>query len=248
MLTKGNFNRDERSHLLRLFNFIMNFSMFSCSHFSLIHNSQQTMTKGLMQEENQEKRNVWLRNQKLMMSSVSKTAHQSPVALGSSASHSPETLEAHSFELGLHRYGETRSERFEWKHSIEFSSVAFGCKYDHLYGETHGGNDKENHWCWVISPQLEDIRCWPSWEAFSTVRHNLSRQPEDNVVEIDVNAMIWEYLCQQRWKQRYILDKIIKRLYVPPRTRTSIRSNNCSTFHRNWSRIKAKTYWGYLQE
>ena len=32
MLTWGNFTRDEWDHLLRLFN-IMNFSMFSCSHF-----------------------------------------------------------------------------------------------------------------------------------------------------------------------------------------------------------------------
>ena len=33
MLTKGSFTRDEWNHLLRLFN-IVNFSMFSCSHFS----------------------------------------------------------------------------------------------------------------------------------------------------------------------------------------------------------------------
>ena len=33
ILTKGNFTRDEWTHLLRLFN-IMSFSMFSCSHFS----------------------------------------------------------------------------------------------------------------------------------------------------------------------------------------------------------------------
>ena len=30
------------------------------------------------------------------------------------------------FEFRLYRYGETRFERFERKHSIEFSSVAFG--------------------------------------------------------------------------------------------------------------------------
>ena len=33
ILTKGSFSSDEWNHLLRLFN-IMNFSMFSCSHFS----------------------------------------------------------------------------------------------------------------------------------------------------------------------------------------------------------------------
>ena len=42
MLTKGSFTRDEWTHLLRLFN-IMNFSVFSCIHFS---RKQSAMSKG----------------------------------------------------------------------------------------------------------------------------------------------------------------------------------------------------------
>ena len=49
MLTKGNFTRDEWNHLLRfrLFN-IMNFSMFSCSHFFQLkaeHHVEETSGK-----------------------------------------------------------------------------------------------------------------------------------------------------------------------------------------------------------
>ena len=60
ILTKESFSSDGWTHLLRLFN-IMNISMFTCSHFSPI-NSPQTMSR-LMQEGNQEKRNMWLRKQ-----------------------------------------------------------------------------------------------------------------------------------------------------------------------------------------
>ena len=43
MLTKGNFTRDSWDHLLRWLN-IMNFSMFSCSHF-LSNRKQSVMSK-----------------------------------------------------------------------------------------------------------------------------------------------------------------------------------------------------------
>ena len=42
--TKGSFTRDEWNHLLRLLN-IMNFSMFSCSHFFLSNRKQSAMSK-----------------------------------------------------------------------------------------------------------------------------------------------------------------------------------------------------------
>ena len=44
MLTKEGFTRDEWNHLLRLLN-IMNFSMFSCSHFFLSNRKQSAMSK-----------------------------------------------------------------------------------------------------------------------------------------------------------------------------------------------------------
>ena len=49
MLTTRNFARDEKSHVLHLFN-IMSFSMFSCSNFSPI-NDPQTLSNRMMQRE-----------------------------------------------------------------------------------------------------------------------------------------------------------------------------------------------------
>ena len=52
MLTKGNFTRDEWDHLLRLLN-IMNFSMFSCSHF-LSNRKQSVMSKRAQESTSKE--------------------------------------------------------------------------------------------------------------------------------------------------------------------------------------------------
>ena len=110
-----------------------------------------------MQEEKPGEEERVVAKSKPMMSLVSKTANQSPTALGSSAFKQPGDSRSTQFEFRPYRHGETRCERFECKH-IEFSSVAFRYKHDHQYRETCGGNDKGNHWFNVISPQLGDIR------------------------------------------------------------------------------------------
>ena len=81
ILTKGNFTRDEWNHLLRLFN-ILSFSMFSYSHFS------------------PEDERVVAKSQP-MRCLVPKIVGQSPIALGSSASYSLETLKAQSSNSDL---------------------------------------------------------------------------------------------------------------------------------------------------
>ena len=53
MFTKGRFTRDEWNNLLRLFN-IMNFSMFSCSHFP--SNRKQSTRSNRAQERGTEER------------------------------------------------------------------------------------------------------------------------------------------------------------------------------------------------
>ena len=75
------------------------------------------------------------------------------------------------FKLGsLISTGKTCSERFEWKHSIEFFRVAFRCKSELQCTETCGGNDKESHCYKNVSPQLEVIPelCSPPWESLFT--------------------------------------------------------------------------------
>ena len=60
MLTKSNFTRDEWAHLLRLFN-IMNFSMFSCSHF--LSNEKPNTVSKRAQERRTGKEPVVAKNQ-----------------------------------------------------------------------------------------------------------------------------------------------------------------------------------------
>ena len=66
-----------------------------------------------MQEEQTGVQERVVANSKPMVSFVSKAANQFPIALGSSASHSPEALKSTLFEFRPYRYGETPCERFE---------------------------------------------------------------------------------------------------------------------------------------
>ena len=84
------------------------------------------------------------------------------------------------------------------KHSIEFCSVAFRCKYEHQYGETRGKNDQETHL--VQSYHTTTLRypgtLFAILKVCSNVRLKLCRPQGDDVPDIDVT----------------ILDKIVKRI------------------------------------
>ena len=84
MLTKGNFTRDEWNHLLRLFN-IMNFSMFSCSHFLSVK-QPNTMSKRA-QERRTGEEPVVAKSKPATLVSRNLSAKQSPT-LDSGASYS----------------------------------------------------------------------------------------------------------------------------------------------------------------
>ena len=125
------------------------------------------MSKRQTQEEKLGEEERVVAKSKPKMSLVLKTATQSPTALGSSAFDSPVTLKAHSSSSDC---GETHCERFERKHIIELSSVAFRCKYEHCTGSNVGHLEK----------------------PYSNRRQKLGCQPGDDMLESDVNAMIWE--------------------------------------------------------
>ena len=148
ILTKGNFTREEWKHLLRLFS-IMNISQFASSHYSSTSTSQ-SVSKRLIQQERPEDHERVVAKPKPMWNLVSKIVDRSPTALGSSASNSPEKLGAQSSNSDRTGTRETRCKRFDRKHSIDFSSVASRRKYEHQYGETCGGNEKDNHWHKII--------------------------------------------------------------------------------------------------
>ena len=82
MLTKGSFTRDEWDHLLLLLN-IMNFSMFSCSHF-LSNRTQSVMSKRAQESTAQEGSAVAKpRPMKLVSRSAKKTPPQDSSASSS---------------------------------------------------------------------------------------------------------------------------------------------------------------------
>ena len=80
-------------------------------------------------------------------------------------------------------------------------------------------------------------------KVVTNVRQMLNRSEDDQMFYQRVNVLIWDYLCQQRWKQRYILDKITMRIWLLTRTPTSMRSRRCSTSCRSWSWSRIFTPW-----
>ena len=48
---------------------------------------------------------------------------------------------------------------------------------------------------------------------FTNVRQKLHRSEDDQMLDQRVNVLIWDYLCEQRWKQRDILDNITMRIW-----------------------------------
>ena len=78
----------------------MSCSTFSCSHFSPNYNPQ-TISKRLIQERKPGEEERVVVKSTPMWSLVSKTVDRSPLALGSSSSHSPGTLKAQSSNLNL---------------------------------------------------------------------------------------------------------------------------------------------------
>ena len=187
LLTKGSFTRDEWIHLLRLFN-IMSFSMFSCSQFSTINNFK-TMSKKLMQEQKLGEEERVVEQSKPMMSLASMSADQSPTALGSSASTSLGTVGAYSSSSdrtgveksvakGLNKitaglkcgiWMQSRSPA--WEPVAETTNKTSGTK---LY-----------HYNFLIST-VDHLQ-----KVYSNVRQSLSRLRPDEMLDIDVNAMIW---------------------------------------------------------
>ena len=194
--------------------------------------------------------NEWLQKSKPMRNLVSKTVDGYPTALSSSASYSPGDTQSKEFKFGSHQYGETCIQRFEWKHSIGFSSGAIWCKCELQCMETCGRNDRNpfgtslSHHNMTISPNfvghLERVS--------SNVRQKHGRQPEDDMLEMDINMMIWGIFMSATLKAAVHRGQDRQEIfYVPPRTRTSRRSNSCLIFHRTWSRIKVENHLAFLQ-
>ena len=234
MLTKGNFTRDEWNHLLRLFN-NMSFSMFSCSLFSP-SNNPQTMSKRLMLEEKTRRRRMCFCEIKTCEEFSVATVDSSPIALGSSASYSPETLKAQHSNSDLTGTGRpvargsnenTASSSQVWHWDVNTNTNTELPMAEMLKKPIDTTLFRHN-----FEVSLSSVG-W-AWEIILECTKNFVADRETIYLTSTSSRWSGECLCQRPWELRYILDKINKRICVPPKIPTSKRSNSCSTF---WQKL-----------
>ena len=212
----------------------------SCSQFGSTYNAQ-TMSKRLIQQERSGNDERVVAKSKPIWSLVSKTVDRSPIALGSSASHSPETLKAHSSNsdrtgTGRHVARGLKESPASSSQELHFDATT-NTSTERPVAETTKkpiGTQLSHH-----DFEISRINGHPE-KVFSDVRRKLSPQLGDDVPEIDVKATIWVF-CQRLWKRQLsatteaavIAEKIYKTICVQPRIRTSKRSSSCPIFQRN---------------
>ena len=144
ILAEGSFTREERNHLLRLFNIINN-SMFSCSHFSQM-NDPQAMSKRLIQEAKTGEDERVVAKSKPARNLVSVTIKRSPTVPSSSSSQSLGNLAANCSTLGSFSTGKLAamdSNKIHASESPEPSHWEIGCEIE-----------KDCHWSKFVPSQF----------------------------------------------------------------------------------------------
>ena len=215
ILTKGNFTRDEWKHLLRLFN-IMSFSVFSCSHIKSIQDHVEGAAR---------RKTRVVTKTRPMISLVSKNATRMD---DSCVSNSPKILGMQCGSSGRSfQHWETSCERWdrcEWKHRIEFSSLASECKHSFPHWETSCENAKQTQRNKADPSQFPNIQC-------QTFRETCSRMYDRNWVVLKGTkcwtsksmGWSWESSCQRWCRRQFISDQISKKICVQPRRQSSSR-------------------------
>ena len=151
-------------------------------------NNPKTMSKRQMQEEKLGEEERVVAKSKPMMSFSVEGCQSISDSTGFECISQPGDTQRTQFEFGPHQYGETRC-----KHSIEFSSVAFGCEHDHQYGETVAETTKKTIGTKPSHHNIEISRnnVYHLEKVFSNVRRKLSRPQGDDMLDIDIYAMMW---------------------------------------------------------
>ena len=88
--------------------------------------------------------------------------------------------------------------------------------------------------------QIPDERC------IGKVLKNLGTEVESSgewILDQETDILIWDYLCQQRRKQNFILGQITIRIWLCTGTPFSRSSRRCSTLHRCWSWNENSRFW-----
>ena len=150
----------------------------------------------------------------------------------------PRKTYSKKFKFWVSRYGEARSYWFEWEPRIKHISEATRCKSELQRRDTCCESGKEVRWHKIVSPQSGHITKqrrvpWESLLVRTTISWSSTKQRcgTDRRQRDDLGMI----LCPRQWKRRYILETIIKKIYVPPRTQTSTRSSLHLTPRGNWS-------------
>ena len=81
-------------------------------------------------------------------------------------------------------------------------------------------------------------------KVFSNVRQKFGRKPGDKMEDLDVNTSIWENLWPPLFKPQFILETIIWRIHILPKTSLCEHWDRCSMWQESWSMItkKSKVY------
>ena len=235
MLTKGNFTRDERSHLLRLFN-TMNFPMVSCSHFLL---RSRTPCWRELRKEGQ-----------------SLSASQSPT-LDSGTSYSPVNdrmdwnSDLTSAEKSVRDRVENSSSSSQVWHKGDNpfpSTERSGREVNPRSSTGKREREAQNQLTEVKlneSPQFRDLQHLIHWESLHECQKKVEsswRRPDSAGSRSQCTAM--EIICvndnessDSPWR------KITRTTCSPTGTPTSMRWRRCSTSRRSRSWIRNTRFW-----
>ena len=223
MLTIGSFARDEWNHLPRLFNF-MSFSMFSCSHFSNFL-SDPIGTQSAMS----------MRGQEATSSEGSPMTKPKPMILAKArpvnlASHSPSS--------------ERENPPQDLRDPVDPENV----------DEVHGQTSTRKH-VQTATPRTEFQNMKYTTHQYMTkvfqfLQKKLGITAEHSTFSMEAlktNVLMWRMSCLRQWKQPFILDRIIWRIWRSTRTRISRKFTAYSISHRNcyWSILKR--LWMYIR-
>ena len=145
-----------------------------------------------MQEEKPGEEERMVAKSKPMMSLVSKTANQSPTALGSSASNSQETLKAHSSNSDRTGSGRPVAKGLNANTSssqVWHSDANTITSTERPVAETTKetiGSMLSHHNLEISGSNVGHLE-----KVYPNVRQKLSRPQRSDVLDIDINAMTW---------------------------------------------------------
>ena len=191
ILTNGSFTRDEWNHFLRLIN-IINISTASSGHFRPM-DYPQTMSKRLTREENPGEDERVVTKSKPARNPVSKTLNRFPTVLSSSTSQTPGNITAKSSicdSVGMEKpVARDSNQNSASSSQLRQPDVNPSSSTGILVTETTKnpvGSRLSHHNMTISSNNVGHLE-----KVYSNVQRKLGRPQNDEVEQININAMVW---------------------------------------------------------